>query len=798
MWISLNILSDLVDISGLSPEEIALKLTMSTAETEDIKYINQHFKTIVTAKITNIEKHPDADKLTLVELDSGNEKHKVVCGAPNHKVGDIVPLALEGTKFSEEFIIKKTKIRGIESKGMLCSEKELDLADDASGILIYPENTKIGIPLSELYKDSLDICIEIDNKSITHRPDLWGHLGFAREIAAIFNRKIKHPVNMQLKDSFANKEKLNVSIDCPETAARYCGLVVKNIKIEESPDWLKSRLIALGMRPINNIVDITNYVMIELGEPMHAFDRKKLNGDDIVVRMAKDGETLTTLDDSENELCKEDIVIADKNKPIALAGVMGGANSEIDDSTTEIVLEAANFDAVHIRKTAHRYDNRSDASMRFEKSLDAEICDQAIIRCYELIKELIPEAEAVTEIIDAYATKNKTVVINTNTDYIRKSLGENLPDEKIIGILTSLDYKIENNGSDLTITVPSYRATKDVSIGADIVEEVGRIFGYDNITPVSPLVPCTPPEINVKRSFERKIKNILTKDNHLIEVFNYSFVGEDLLNKLEINHDKELRLKNQLSVDFDRLRRSLVPHIIRNIELNAKFNNNVRIYELGRTYRKDDRKSSELINEFTNITGAIYSKTSSEPIFYSSKAVVQNLLKQLKLRSVRFEPVQESLPAYAHPGRSLKVLVDNKDAGLIFEIHPKIKSNINIKGECALFDINMDILLNGSKKNTLFKELPKYPDVPFELSVVAEKFTYSDQICEIIRKSNKQYIKSVNIISIYEGEQLPEGKKSVSIKVIFGTNEKTLSHEEIESLQNNVIKSLDKKGFSLR
>nr|MDA3824187.1 phenylalanine--tRNA ligase subunit beta [Bacteroidales bacterium] len=426
MWLSLNIIEKMVDISDISPEDLANKLTMSTAEIDSIDYINQHFKTIITAKANSVTKHPDADKLTLVDIDTGSEKLPVVCGAPNHKTGDIVALATVGTKFTEEFSIKESKIRGEISKGMLCSAKELGLSEDHDGILIFPENTEIGIPLSEIYKEWVDVRLEIDNKSITHRPDLWSHYGFAREIGAILGRPVKSPVNFELEKELGTEKSLSVKIENPGQGLRYSGLVMKNITVGESPEWLKAAVTSIGMRPINNLVDITNYVMAEIGEPMHAFDRKKLRGNEIIVRNAKAGEKLTTLDDQKLNLCEEDIVIADKDGAIALAGVMGGGNSEIDDNTSEIILEAANFNAVNIRKTATRYNLRTEAAIRFEKSQSSELTTLALLRCYELIKKCSPEAQAVTPIIDDYPEKSKAISLSIDTETIRQRLGEEI------------------------------------------------------------------------------------------------------------------------------------------------------------------------------------------------------------------------------------------------------------------------------------------------------------------------------------------------------------------------------------
>ncbi|MBN1499045.1 MAG: phenylalanine--tRNA ligase subunit beta [Spirochaetes bacterium] len=798
MHLSLNILKDIVDLNGLDPQEIGLKLTMSSAEIEGVETTFAHFDTIVTARLLEVKKHPDSDHLTVCQVSDGTAIHNVVCGAPNHKTGDITALALVGTKLSEDFEIKSAKVRGVESNGMLCSARELGLSDNHEGILIFPPDTGIGIKLSDLYKDWVDTRFEIDNKSITHRPDLWGHIGFARELSAIFGRSYKDTVDLSIAAEFKKMDDLSVEIRCPELAPRYCGLVIKNIRIGESPEWLKSRVTSIGMRPINNIVDVTNYVMAEIGEPMHAFDRKKLEGNNIIVRLAAAGETLVTLDGQKHELSDEDIVIADSKNPIALAGVMGGGNSEIDDETTEIVLEAANFNAVSIRKTAHRYNTRTDAAMRFEKSLDPELCMRAIIRCYQIIKQLCPDAYAATEVVDAYPVKFPPVHIKTDCSYIRHQLGKDLTDRQITDILTALDYKIINIDGKLEIDVPSYRATKDIAIPADIVEEVGRIYGYDNIEESAPLVPCAPPEINEKRRLERKIKQILSRDHGMIEVYNYSFTGESLLNRIGCNEDKELRLRNALSVEQDRMRRSLVPMIISNIESNLKHSSDFRIFEAGRVYLKSDRKSAVLVSENYRIAGAVVISDKKRLSFYDAKSAVKDLCSQLKLRGVQFIPAGNNLPVYAHPGRSMQVKIDGKDAGLIFEIHPKIKKEFEIRGNAAIFDIDMDLIHGGSKSDIRFRELQNYPVVPYELSVIADKKVYSEEICRIASKADPKLIMSSEVVSIYEGDPIPAGKKSVSIKIVFGTNERTLKPDEIEQLQNSVINALNKKGFSLR
>jgi len=798
MWLSLNILNQMVDTAGLTPEEISLRLTMSTAEIDSIERVNEHFRTILAAKILDVRRHPNADKLTLVDLDAGERKYRVVCGAPNHKTGDIVPLALPGTRFGEEMTIKKAKIRGEESEGMLCSERELGLSDDHSGIMVLPADTKIGAAFSDLFPHRVDVRFEIDNKSITHRPDLWSHEGFAREIGAIFNRKFSSVIDYGLLETLKDAEPIRVRIVNPEASPRYSGLVVAGIKIEESPDWLKAMVEAIGMRPINNIVDITNYVMAEIGEPMHAFDRKKLNGDEIIVRLADSGEPLMTLDGSTFELINEDIVIADSKGPIALAGVMGGGNSEIEDSTTEIVLEAANFNPVNIRKTANRYSHRTEAAIRFEKSLSPELTVPALLRCYALIKKVLPEAEAVSRIIDAYPVRQKQVTVQTTEDFMRKRLGERINDDRIAAILTSLDFKLKKNGENLTIEVPYYRSTKDISIQEDIVEEVGRIYGYDNITPDVPLVICAPPGKNRFRLFERSVKAILSGNHNMIEISGYSFVGEETLNKLGVNNDTELRLRNPLSQEQDRLRRSLVPNVVNTITLNSRHSDEFSIYELGRVYVKDKRLSSELAKEKTMLTGAVYRRKPATPLFYEAKRIARGLAEKLQIADCRLVPEDKALPPYAHPVRSMAIIVDGQKAGFLFELHPEASREFDITGSAALFDIDLDVLYAARKRETVFAELQKYPEVPFEVSVLADRTIYARDISSIIESAGIDMIQRVEVVSVYEGNPIPEGKKSVSMKIVFASKERTLSTEEIEKLQKNVIAVLGKKGYQLR
>jgi phenylalanyl-tRNA synthetase beta chain len=797
MWLSLNMISRMVDVSGLDPEEIANRLTMSTAEIEGIEHMNPWLKDVITAKILDVRPHPNADKLTVCDIDCGKERHTVVCGAPNHKKGDVVAFAPVGTVFGEEMTIKKAKIRGVESTGMLCSDRELGLSDDHSGIKIFTEDTATGQSLATLFPDWVDVRFEIDNKSITHRPDLWSHSGFAREISALFGRPFRSAVNYDLEKELRDLEPVKVSIADPAAAPRYSALVMKNIAIGDSPEWMKANVTAIGMRPINNIVDVTNFVMTEIGEPMHAFDKWKLRGGEIIVRMAKKSETITTLDGKDFELNEEDIVIADKEGAIALAGVMGGANSEIEDATCEIVLEAACFNPVNIRKTAQRYNQRTEAAIRFEKSLSPELTKAALIRCYDLIRQMIPGAEAVSLIIDAYPQMQKPVTISTTTDFIRTRLGESIDDGRIAKILESLDFRTTAKFPNITVEVPQYRATKDISIPEDLVEEIGRIHGYGNITPAPPLFPCAAPRRNEFRLFERRVRHLLSGDLGMIEVSGYSFTGKEILDRLGVNGEKELLLANPLSIEHDRLRRSIIPNMVKHIALNQKFQDQFQIYEMGRVYLKEKRMSKDLPDEQTMAAGACFRRKNPHPAFYDAKNAALGLLERLRIAGTGFMPKCEGLPPYCHPGRSAEITAGGKAVGTVFELHPDTRQAFDISGQVALFEIDCTALYGAETIPFRFSEIQKFPEVPFEISVLADTTTYGDALLTIIRGCDHR-VRSSHVISVFEGDTLPKGKKSVSIKTIFASDERTLSTEDVFELQQKVIGALGSKGFQLR
>ncbi|MFA7601081.1 MAG: phenylalanine--tRNA ligase subunit beta, partial [Patescibacteria group bacterium] len=509
MNISLNWLKDFVSLSGVKVEDVKDKLTKHTVEVEQIIKQGDKFRNVVIAKILEVQRHPKADRLQIAMVDDGEEKNlKIVCGAPNIEAGQLVPLAKIGAILPNGLEIKKAEIRGEESNGMLCAEDELGLGSNHDGIMILDKSAKIGQKFSD-YLDLTDTILEIDNKSISNRPDLWGHYGIARELSVLFGSKLKEykPREIKIKKSKEALKNIEIEIKNKKLCSKYIGLKIDNIKISESPKWLKQRLLALGSKSINNIVDATNYVMLELGQPLHAFDADSV--DKIIVRTAEKGEKIITLDDIEKNLNESDLLICNNKEAIAIAGVMGGKNSEINNTTSSIIVESANFEAVSVRKTAQRLNSRTDAAMRFEKGLDPNLCLLAINRVAEIIKEVCPTVTFNLPLVSEGDFENEERVIELDLLWAEKIIGQKIEDKEIKKILENLGIKIKNNNENVwSLVIPSWRM-KDLKIKEDVIEEIIRIFGYDNIKASLPEVAINPPEKSYELEMEKKIKNIL-------------------------------------------------------------------------------------------------------------------------------------------------------------------------------------------------------------------------------------------------------------------------------------------------
>ena len=803
MYLSLNWLKDFVNIpKSITPEELGLRLTMHTVEIDSVAKQADKFKNVVVGKILEIKKHPKADRLQLVKVDIGKEKLNIVCGARNILVGQRVPVALVGSRLPNRMEIKEVNVRGEKSVGMLCAEDELGLGNDHSGIMILDKG-KVGQNFGE-YLGLKDIVFEVDNKSITHRPDLWSHYGMARDIAAFLDTRINefktNLTNLTKKIKEKEQIKLDVKVNDFKLCPRYMAIVVSGIEIKDSPGWMQERLVAVGLRPINNIVDITNYVMLELGQPLHAFDLKLVDG--IVVRQAKKNESLETLDGQKRELDEGMLVIADRKKPIAVAGVMGGAGSEISKDTTAIILEAANFEHIQVRKTSQKLGLRTEASIRFEKALDPNLCETALARTIELIKKICPKAKIISQLVDEKKfdpAKIGMKPIELDLVKLNKFIGEEIEKKKVIKILNNLGFKIKDNNDKLEVIVPTWRATGDISIPEDLMEEVVRIYGYDNLKPKMPKVVMKAPEFNERRWLEREAKKILSLGAGLTEVYNYSFVGEELLRKLKTDSADYVRLANPITSQHTLLRQSLVPTMLKNIKSNQAQHDNIKIFEIGDIYlnfsgeiNKDNKAKENLLYQEKRIA-LIIAGGKKYNAFSQIKGVIEYLADSFSLE-VNFEPA-EICPGWVDKKALAKIcLNNNKDIGVVFKLDSQVAGNLGIKKEAAGAEINFNELfaLIFGRSEKKYKEKIKFPPIVRDLAfVVNNEILYNDIKEEIANSS--QLIKAVELFDVFAGGRLGKDKKNLAFHIIYQSENKTLTAEEIDKVQAGLIKNLKNK-----
>ena len=807
MWLSLKWIQDFVDYTPeISPSELGVLISLRVAEVEDVKILGESLSQVRVVEVLETQPHPDADKLKLATLTDGKEQRTIVCGASNCRPGIKIPFADLGAKFeitgkdgkTSTLVIKPTKIRGVESTGMLCSASELGLEAESDGILELPADTPLGLNLSEYeaFSAAQDTLFEVDNKSLTHRPDLWGHYGFAREFSAIFGLDLKPYPGVEPNSSDASA--YAIQNDVTDLCRRYSALEVKNVKVGPSPEWMKLRLEAAGLNSKNNIVDITNYILLELGQPMHAFDTAKLKDQKITVRTATEGESFKALDEETYTLNESDIVIDNAGEAVALAGIMGGLDSSIDENTTSILLESANFDAATVRRSSTRIGLRSDSSARFEKSLDPENTTLALKRALQLILELCPEAEVVGQIADSYDTKYERLSIDTSIEFLQKRLGTTeITEEFIREKLTALGFGLEGN---LKVAIPTWRATKDVSIQEDIVEEVGRMYGYDNIKPYSLNFEIKPAEPNNSRKLERQLKSALTDGLGFTEVLLYPWTGDKQLAEYGLSSEGLMTLSNAVSEESKYMRPSTIPHFVDAIAENMKYFDGARFFEFGRIYDTTAMKGL-LPTERFKLTGAIVpafkKKDLQTETFYEVKALVQDLLQVTGITGTQVKPLAGEQAKWVHPGIACGFYRGKQLLAEVFKLHPAIAQKKGLRHNPYIFVTHFDEI-EKSQRKFKYKAVNKFPGVPFDITVVADEKTLAGDIQKHITKAAKNSLRELSVFSVYQGDDMEAGKKSVSFRMTFGSDKKTLEPEEVTKLQEGVIGALDKAGFPLK
>lgn len=808
MHLSLNWLKDFVNIpSKIKAEDLGRLLSLHTVEVEKIEKQSDKFKNVVVGKILEIKKHPNADRLQLTRVDVGKEVLDIVCGASNIEVGQMVPVALVGAVLPNGIEIKEAEVRGEKSSGMLCALDELGMGSDHSGIMILDKKAKLGQSLGD-YLGLKDTVFEVDNKSLSNRPDLWGHYGIARDIAALLDEKVK-PIKLSNKvlGRPSGKVNLQVKIDDKKICPRYMAIAMEGIVVAPSPDWMQERLIAAGMRPINNIVDVTNYVMLELGQPLHAFDAELVRkGDDykMGVREAKAKEKIETLDGESRELSTEDIVITDLDKPIAIAGIMGGANSEIGDKTKNIIIEAANFDYISIRRSSQKLDIRTESSMRFEKGLDPNLCETGILRAVELIKKVSPKSKVASELVDEKNFSLNTGPIEIDLSWLENMVGQKIEKEKVFSILENLGFEAEHKNSEiLKIKIPTWRATRDISIKEDLVEEIIRIYGYDNIKAVMPKIDMGGVEVNKEKILERKIRDILSGAPAMSEVYNYSFVGEEQLKKLNIDYSRHIRLLNPIASNQSLLRQNLAPNLINNIVFNQPRFDSIKIFEIGNIYlssegsiSKDAEKNGFLPYQEKRLGLALASGDMNNS-FSKIKGIIEYLFSALDINIYYKE--SETMPSWADGKYFAEIMFGPENIGYVAGISGSLGRGVGLKKESVISEINLLKIYEifSAKDVRKYEPLDKFPHLVRDLAFVVEsKVLYNDIKKEIMNFD--KLIKRVELFDVFQGGKLGEGKKSMAFHIVYQA-ERTLVSEEVDGLQKKLIKNLEQKfGAKIR
>lgn len=810
MKISLEWLNEFVDISDLSVDEIINKLTMSGLEVEEIEKVGAKFTNIKTAKIVKIANHPNADKLHLVDVDLGDTVKTVVCGAQNIAEGQIIPYASVGSKvFSrktgEQFELTPAVIRGIESQGMLCAQDELGLEgmQDESGILIlnrlFPD-VKPGIPLEKLLQIKEDTVIDV--APTANRGDEMSIIGVAREICSLFNKKLNFS-----KIEFVNDlstDKFKVEIIDEDTCKYYSAGLLKNLVIKQSPAWLKRRLEVSGIRSINNVVDITNYVLLEYGHPLHAFDMDKLDGY-ICVRRAKEGEKIVTLDGVERTLTHDSVLCATKEKGVCVAGVFGGENSGVDENTKNIVLEAAYFTPSTNRKNARSIGYRSEACARYERGVDIELTKPSLLRAMQLLTEYA-EAEVIG-VVETGCNKAEEIDITLRFAQIKRILGTEIPSEKCIEILQNLGFELlGKNASAAKFKTPSFRVN-DVKQEIDLIEEIARIYGYEGIEPTLPNKTRSP-----EVSFESKLTEEVNKmflGFGFNEAVTSSLIGEPLLNQFDLKYDKEkaVFVQNPQSDEHTMLRQTLIANILNTVKMNYdNGQKNVWLYEIGKSYfiTAPATKTDSGVEENIMLSGVITGDTNSNlwkntgcVDFYTLKGYMVSLFDKLKLTSrIKLSSAEDC--DYLHPGRSAKVVMLGKvpeTIGYFGEIYPILKDKMKINQNIYLFEINLGKLINAVSKQTVkYKPLSSFPEVQRDISFAIENTVSNEQIMLAIKKcSDSKLFKCANLFDIYEGEHIQAGFKSLAYRIMLQNDEATLTDELIDKEINSIKSGLMKK-----
>jgi len=795
MKVSIKWLRDYIDFD-LSVDELVYKLTMAGLEVDSVEKLDTGLDKVVVGKILNIKQHPNADKLVLCDVDAGDETLKVVCGAPNTKEGMVAPLALVGAALPSGMEIRAAKVRGESSYGMLCSEKELGFSEDAAGLMELSSELKSGTPLAEAL--GLDDTV-LDIDLTPNRPDCLSIFGVAREVSAATGNPLRQPQITMTEGDTKASNLTSVTILDPDLCPRYAARIIRGVEVASSPAWMQQRLEAVGLRGINNVVDVTNYVLMELGHPLHAFDYNLLAENRIVVRRAREGEEIVSIDEETRKLTDDMLVIADAEKPVAVAGVMGGFHSEVTETTTDVLLESAYFNPVSIRKTSKALGMHTEASHRFERGMDIEGLITAIDRTAQLIQELAG-GEICKDIVDAYPIKPEPTKIRLRPERVNYVLGTDIPVDKMKGILTDLEFEVSGDGE---VTVPTFRpdATREI----DLIEEIARIYGYDNIPFALPTGDIPLADMNPKAVLRDKAKSAML-DCGLTEAINYSFYSPKVFDLINLPEDsayrKVMSLKNPLSEEQSIMRTTLIPSLLENVRWNVNRQvADVKLFELSSTYIP--KGEGELPHERELIAGAIsgsmglgtWADPKREADFFDIKGIVEVLLEELGILKYEVKLTENST---LHPVRNAELLVKGESIGTLGEVHPDVLDNYDIQQRVYIFELDFDKLTELADTKRAFKQISQYPSVSRDIAIVVSDDIASGETAHIIQTTGGELIASIKLFDVYTGKPIPEGKKSLAYAIEFQAD-RTLTDEEVDKIQLKIVSRLEKEiGAELR
>ena len=787
MFISMNWIRDFVDLEGLDLNKLIQQFSLSTAEVEnEIFYKGSDLQGVVVAQIKSVEDHPNSKKLHLLKVDIGDaELVDVVCGAPNVRVGMKTAFAKVGATLGE-ITIAPRPLAGFMSCGMCCSEKELGISDDNSGIMDLDADLPNGKDLKEVFAID-DIIFEVDNKSLTNRPDLWGHYGIAREFAALAGRPLKKLETADLA-AYENLPALDIRIE-DDDCLRYCGLKFDNVSVSVSPMNMRIRLFYCGMRTINFLADMTNYLMLEMGQPMHAFDSRKV--ETLRIKKFPAPFMFQTLDGVERNIDENTLMICNGDTPVAIAGIMGGLDSEIVADTTALTLESACFDPVSVRKSSARLAHRTDASQRYEKTLDPEMASVAAARFVKLLQDIDPGAKVISRLTDECRRGYECKTLTIDKAFVDRytGIGDAITCEHIEKTLTALGFRVVTQGDSFTVTVPSWRATKDVTMKADLIEEITRIYGYDNFAPVNLQSPLYPVRMSVEKSMEDRLKDLLVKRFSLHEVHSYLWAYHDEYRKLGMEVEDNVKIQSATNPNLETLRRSIVPTQLCQVKYNTGYAPEFGIFEIGRVV--NGLKADGMCDEHKKLTVTLFSKTADlKTLYFRLRDMLAVAMDELTHRALEFQKL-EAAHSYQHPKNLNAVICDGITLGELGVVHPGVSKKIDKKAAIVYAELDMADISRLTDAGIHYEEASKYPGMEIDLTFRSSVYA---PIKAAIEDAKSSLIKNVKVIDLYKGED----GAAITVRIFFGCMDRTLTRDEVTAVTDGIVAALQEKGICLK